>query len=436
MIPRRVIILACAVTLVSAFFSFYIYDHPRVDAKAYDKIGWNFAQGRGYVEEESLAATPRLDDAIIRVGPGYEFFLAGVYSIVGHRYWVVWLLHAVLRGASVILIYLIAEMLFASAGVSFLAAIFFGFSPDLIVINSFLLTETLFIFLIIAAVYATLLYNAKKYSSTIIFFVGILWALAILVRPIALLPFFIVFGNLLWYRTWKNLAILCIAPVLLIGSWSTYATYRYGSFILTTTAGGYDLWVGNNIDATGGFEKSPEIQALRNTIHSVELEKISRKKYFEFLFGHPFKFIELQFRKLAMYIDILRPGGVWFGLYSHKWLLLCVITASLVGTTIFFVFGLAGFVVLIRGRTDILSRMFLAIALVAPLGVVPIIVETRYRYPFFPFLAISAAFFLTQKSFDKKLISKILLILMVFAGYDLWSNWNILIEKLVRILTL
>ncbi len=112
--PRHVIFLAVAVTLASGLFSFYVADHPRVDARAYDRIAWNLAQGFGYVEDVSMAETPVKDDAIIRVGPGYQFFLAGVYVMAGHQYWVVWLLHALLRGASVVLIYMIARQLFTS----------------------------------------------------------------------------------------------------------------------------------------------------------------------------------------------------------------------------------------------------------------------------------------------------------------------------------
>ncbi len=427
--PRHVIFLAVAVTLASGLFSFYVADHPRVDARAYDRIAWNLAQGFGYVEDVSMAETPAKDDAIIRVGPGYQFFLAGVYVMAGHQYWVVWLLHALLRGASVVLIYMIARQLFTSTRGAFLAALFFGFSPDLIAVNAFLLTETLFLFLLVFAIHMSLRYMAEP-SHRGVLFAGSLWAFAILVRPVALLAFLIALGSLIWRRAWKDAVILCIAPIIIVGLWSAYVTHRYNSFILTTTAGGYDLWVGNNLDATGGFEKTPEIQSLRDTTHSVELEKISHKKYFEFLFDHPLRFIELQFRKLSIYGNVVRPGGAWIGLYDHKLLLYFILAMSVAGNILLFGVGIAGLLLLAEKSKNALTRVFVAMAIAAPLGVIPIIVETRYRYPFFPFLAVGAAFFLTQKPINSKLLAKVLVVLGIFAMYDLWSNWAHLMQRL------
>ena len=128
------------VTLVSAAYSFYYHDRPRVDAQAYDFVGWNLARGLGYIENEQNAANPRADDAIVRVGPGYQFFLAGVYSMFGHHVWIVWILHALLRGATVYFVYAITRFFLHNEKASLFGAFLVGFSPDLIVINGLLLT--------------------------------------------------------------------------------------------------------------------------------------------------------------------------------------------------------------------------------------------------------------------------------------------------------
>ena len=55
-------------------YSFYFKITPAIDARAYNDIAWNIAQGNGY--RESADVPFEKDNSIVRVGPGYEFFLA------------------------------------------------------------------------------------------------------------------------------------------------------------------------------------------------------------------------------------------------------------------------------------------------------------------------------------------------------------------------
>lgn len=455
--PPPIIVLVVAVMFVSAAYSFYYHDRPRVDAQAYDRIGWNLARGLGYIEDERNTSNPRADDAIVRLGPGYEFFLAGIYSIVGHQIWVVWLVHAFLRGITTYMVYAIGQFLFVSCGsplwrerVALLAAFLFGFSPDLIVINGLLLTETFFLFLIVAAIYGTLrLFDITKPQKVWhTGFVGLLWALTIMTRPVALLAYVALLVLFLYCRKLKHAIVFLLFPALFIVSWSAFITMRYDHFVLTTTAGWYDMWVGNNPEATGGFEKSPEIQAFRDITHdSTVLDRVGREKYVEFLFGQPFSFLELQWRKTALYFSLLRPGGYWIHLIDHPWDLRITLGSSFVWTSVLLAGGLSGAYVLLRRRKDDAAKIFLLLAAFQPLAVIPVIVETRYRYPFFPFLAIYAAYFfvklfssevserLMQKEVDttvnlKSVLAIVLVFLMVCTGYDFWHNFGDIVEKI------
>ncbi|TSC69845.1 MAG: glycosyl transferase family protein, partial [Parcubacteria group bacterium Gr01-1014_70] len=399
----RIAVLILMVVLVSAAYSFYYHDRPRVDAEAYDAIARNLAEGYGYVEHRANAAHPELDDAIVRVGPGYEFFLAGIYKVFGRHIWIVWILHALLRGASVVLIYAIARLLFPSRGdVWFLAAGFFGLAPDLIVVNGLLLTETLFLFFFLYAVYETLrlFYTIGNETERMplkhIFYSGILWSLTILTRPTALLPYLLSSGTLLWQKRFSAALLFLLPAFLLIGPWSYYMSTRYDSFIFTTTAGGLDLWVGNNPDATGGFVKTPEIQNVRNTYHSVEFSRIAWRKYVEFLTGDPFSFLELQWRKTAIFFSLMRPTGFWIHLAAYPWDRFLTLLVSGAWTGILMIGGLAGASMFWNERERLADRLFVAFAALQPLAVIPLIVETRYRYALFPFLAVFAAYFFTK----------------------------------------
>lgn len=426
------------VTLVSAAYSFYYHDRPRVDAQAYDFVGWNLARGLGYIENERNAGNPRADDAIVRVGPGYQFFLAGIYKIFGHHIWIVWILHALLRGATVYIVYAMTRFLFRE-NAALLAALLVGFSPDLIVINGLLLTETLFIFFLVAAVYSTLRLISPDISATRWSWVGVglLWACAVLTRPVALFSLLATVGVLLFHRRWRDAALVVLMPVLLVGSWSYAMTQRYDHFILTTTAGWYDIWVGNNPEATGGFEKSPVIQDFRDiTYDSTVLDRVGREKYFEFLFQQPLQFLELQWRKTTLYVSSMRPGGYWIHLFAHPWDMRITLGASLVWTFMLFAGGLAGGYLWLREKCDVVSRLFLFFSVLQPLAVIPIIVETRYRYAFFPFLAILSAYFIM--TYRPKLSLRALGFACTFLGiatlYDLWYNFGDIMEKIGRVL--
>lgn len=427
---RSVIWVALCVVVVSLSYSAYYHDRPRVDAAAYDKIGWNLTRGFGYVEDETNTLSPEKDWGINRLGPGYEFFLALVYSIFGHHYWVVYIFHAFLRGASVFILYRIAELLFPSMpSVWFLAVILFGFSPDLVVVNGMLLTETLFLFLFLCGFYFTLLVfsNGGLKNAGV---AGLFFALAILTRPTALLILVAAAFIFLWKQKIRLAIALIITPLILVGSWSLFASLRYDRFILTTGVGAYDIWVGNHFGASGGFEKAPDIQIVRNSINSKELDAISRRKYIEFLTRHPFAFLELQIRKTALYFSLARPGGFWIGLWDYPVQLFITLALSFVWTSILFIVGIAGAFMLLKERSDLKMRFMLTSALLQPISVIPIIVETRYRYSLFPFLALFCAYFLIKRPVVFKYIFIVGAAILMATAYDVIFNYADIVGKI------
>ncbi|MEK7649541.1 MAG: glycosyltransferase family 39 protein [Patescibacteria group bacterium] len=397
-IPRHILVLAAATTLISLAYAFYWHDRPRVDAAAYDKIGWNLAQGFGYIEEASNVLTPELDWALIRVGPGYQFFLAAVYWIFGHKIWTVWVLQALLRGASVILMWFIVRRLFPDMPrAATIASVLFAFTPDLIVVSGLLLTETLFIFVFLAALLVTFTFFDRRQGMLLIL-AAVLWPFAILIRPTALLAFGFVLLLLGWRRDWRALAVLALATICIIGPWSYTVSERYGRFILTTSVGSYDLWVGNHKGAAGGFEKTPEIQHVRNTVTMNELDRISRGEYKKFLFESPGEFIVLQIKKAALYFSLIRPTGFWIHLADDPIHRLLTLVASGILTALLFIGGIAGLLMLIPRIFREVKILFLgAVVVLQPMSVIPIIVESRYRFVLYPLLAITAAFLIAHK---------------------------------------
>lgn len=439
MLSRNIILLSIAVVIASGVYSFYYHDRPRVDAKAYDRIAQNLAEGYGYIEHRANADHPEQDDAIVRLGPGYQFFLAGIYKIFGHQIWAVWIIHALLRGASVILLFLITKKLFPDSDVIPLAASFlFGFSPDLIVVNGLLLTETLFLFLLILSVYTTLTaLEGERVRLRIVALAGIFWSLCILTRPVALLPLLLICVLFIWRRQWKEVTIFLLGAILLIAPWSVFMSLRYDTFILTTTAGGLDIWVGNNPQAAGGFTKTPEIQAVRDNLHSVAFTRLALQKYKEFLVQDPLSFLELQWRKTSIYFSLMRPTGFWVHLAAYPWDRLVTLLASGLWTAGLFVGGIAGAFLVLREKWNSSAiRLLFGFAILQPLAVIPLIVETRYRYALFPFLAIFAAYWFYTRPFRWKALKVALGILIIFTAYDAWYNWIEIMSKVKQALPL
>jgi len=448
-LPRTLVIAAAVAFIASLALSFHWQFRPRVDAGAYDAIGWNLARGYGYVENEVNRSTPELDDAIVRVGPGYEFFLAGIYKLVGHRVPVVWILQAALHASAMLLVYKLTLLLFPilDKRIGVLASLLFGFSPDLIFINSMLLTEGLFLFLMLAALYAIFLVlgnTLPKLEGQVLGWLlaaGILWALAVLTRPIALIPLLVLAGVLLWQQKWRQALVFFLPTLILVGAWSGTMTARYNHFILTTTAGGLDLWVGNNLGATGGFVKTPEIQQFRDANHSVVVDEVGKQKYVEFIKNYPAAFLELQVRKAALYVSVIRPTGLWLDLQFFPVDRLLLLGVSAIWTLGLFLVGCAGLVLMmIEHFEDIRARLFVAIALLQPLMVIPIIVETRYRYALFPFLAIGVAYLIAERlrGISARVFWNTLLwpavVITVLTFYDLSRNIAEIISKVHNVL--
>jgi hypothetical protein len=118
-----------------------------------------------------------------------------------------------------------------------------------------------------------------------------------------------------------------------------------------------------------------------------------------------------------------------------------IMLASSFWAFIIFAFGLSG-AWLVWFRKETLSRLMIAMALMAPLAVIPIIVETRYRMPVYPFLAIFAGYFaavcLSRWRTARwngllpftKIIGLVSLLLILNSTFDIIRNWEMIAGRL------
>ena len=427
----------------SLSYSFYFQIAPAVDAAAYDNIAWNLVRGNGY--KENAAFSYEKDIAILRVGPGYQFFLAAIYFVFGHSYQVVWGLNAVLHALAALLVFLLSREAFKDSfnhRLGIIASVLVGFSPDLITMSGMLMTETLTIFLIALSAYLFFKYinsdTKPVYSVVLLAFV---FGLAVLVRTPAVLmavPFlYYFFAN---RESKRALLFVGIAAVLLL-PW-TARNYRvYQVFIPTTYVFGYDLLTGNHPGATGELEQYPSAERYIEEFGVIKGNQFALYDAMDFIMANPVEFVKITLRRISIYFSIARPTGFWFHLegLSRAFTLL----ASSLYSLVLFGFGFWGIfrIKSLAGGNKARAKTLFWLALMMPIGVVGIIAETRYRFPVYPLLAVFAALglwdIMERKSELRSNAAAFLLVWGIFlanSAFDAFSNWGRIADRVKELL--
>lgn len=422
-------------------FSFYFRIHPVVDAQAYDTIAMNIVQGFGFREDPSKDIV--FDPAIIRAGPGYEFFLAGLYSIFGHHYEVVWVVQALLHVVSVWLVYSIARRLFVATDEkpALVAAFLFAFWPDLIEISAMLMTETLYLFFILLVLYLFVRAYEQPENKVLASILGTITGVAVLTRPTLLffVPIFLFFYGI--RRQFVAIGCMLLGLIVTLAPWAIRNYLVYHQFILTTLIGEYNLWIGNRLGADGGQIASGfnPFTTLADSEGMVTAAAEASKQFKEFVWLHPFMFIQLCALRFIRYFSLIRPMGFWFYASGLKQTL--IVGSSLVWIATVFLSGYAGMVRAAVERNP-LWRYLVALAITAPLPLLLTVVQSRYRFQMYPFLVLFAGYAVSlwlekgNRVWKEKAVWIPVGVLLLITFVDLASNFTIVYERLQPLLFL
>jgi len=389
---KVLVLVLLGVLAAGLFYSFHFQIRPVVDARAYDVIATNLASGHGYREDldKSLAQ----DFAIVRVGPLYEYFLAGLYKVFGHYYQIVWVAQALLHAASAWLIYLVSLLIFSAQAnrkkIALWAAIFFGFYPDLIEISAMLLTETLYLFLMCLALYVFFLYFRKQ-TVWLTVISGVVFGLAALARPPVLLFIPIVLFYLYKKRLRQKAVLFLFVLLAVFLPWTARNYQLYHKFMPFGAAGAFNFWIGNYHGGSGEQEATAAQYDFLASHPVSDINNESLRQFKNFLVSYPAEFVKLTLLRADKYFSVLRPSGFWF--YQTGLGQFLFVACSALASMILFVLGAGGFIKAFRSKNEPLLYL-LAFTVATPLVIIVSVVETRYRFQVYPFLAVLGGFFI------------------------------------------
>lgn len=214
------------------------------DELTYNNLASSLASGHGFVNDGHLTAFR---------APGYPFFVAALYLVLGPSFVMVRLLQAALAAVTLVFIYAIGKCLF-NPRVGLIAAFCAAVYPLLVVMTGELYSEVLVTFLLALTLWLLVL-DRQAPRRIYPWLIGFLLGVLTLVRPNLLL--LVVLFPLCFFAVYPLrralVAGLIIAGVALLAivPWTVrnYATFH--EWIPLTTQTGLNFWQGNNPAANG-----------------------------------------------------------------------------------------------------------------------------------------------------------------------------------------
>jgi tetratricopeptide (TPR) repeat protein len=404
------------------------FTSPTMDAFYHDLWAQAIAQGNW------------IGDQVFFRAPFYPYFLGIIYKLFGHNYFIPRLIQHLIGSLSVILIYFLARKLF-DRKVAILSAVLSSIYGVLIYFEDELLLDFLLVFFGVLLV--LLLYRAEeKPKSSRFFTAGLVASLFAITRPniLIFIPFVLVWILFLLKVNLKRKIVFSL--FFLIGFFMlilpvTVRNYLVGKdFVLISSQGGINFYIGNNpqADGTSAFlppygddweyqDAAYEVQGGIGKIpRPSEVSDYYLKKGTNFIIRSPQKFLSLFVKKAYLFWNSFESSNnqdiYFFRRYSS------LIRILPVGFWIIGPLSLVGILLSLKSW----RKYFLVLTFVLSysFSVLLFFVNSRFRLPVLPFLIVLSSFALIQlfeyarRGTFKKLGLALLLLLLFF----LFANSN------------
>ena len=281
------------------------------DEGGYVTVAMRIAQGLGFVDSSGKPTS--------FLSPGLPFLVAIPISLLGHNIVVIRVLMCLIESLLIPACYLLGASISGSRQVGLIAAAIAVLFPTWIVPSGTVMTDIPAAILIVCTGWMLIEAYHRK-SPTWCAGSGILWGVATMVRPVTLsyAPGIIVW-LLLVFPGWKMrlsaVAATLIAFTFVVAPWSIRNTYVYGTFVLTSTQGGSELYKANNPNATGILavdhmlfsealqQRYPKEEYPNEAVRSEMFQADARR----FILENPRRFAELCFIRFIQLWKVYSP---------------------------------------------------------------------------------------------------------------------------------
>jgi|GEM_PF-1307085 len=264
------------ISFIAQIIFIHNVDFPMAkDAIFYDSVAQNILAGNGFSADGKI---PTVD-----VKPGYTLFLAGIYLLFGHSILAVKIIQAVLISFACVTVFFIGKEVFNDA-IGYISSLVMAFHPAFIVISSYVITESLFTFILSLIILFLVLMVKNKQESVYLYSAVILLGISTQIRPTTVFfPLAILIGLLFMkqngnFKPWK---IFFISTVIVILFLTPMAIRNFKQFrIFSPVEGMSILWLGSYVQG-GASEDNPKTQKEFESIIQNESKDVKDKKIVE-----------------------------------------------------------------------------------------------------------------------------------------------------------
>jgi 4-amino-4-deoxy-L-arabinose transferase-like glycosyltransferase len=380
-----------------------------VDEQQYTQIAENIRAGNGFAWGPGQPTSIR--------PPLYPGLLAATWTLTGGtNFQAVRILQFLLSLATAALVYWLGATLWNEQAGGLAAAITWLY-PSFIFYDALILTETLFTFLLVAFLAATVAL-IKKPGAVVAIACGVTLGLAALTRsvlwplPLVLCPALLLMLDAPLIRRLSLSAVVLVAYVLVIGPWAVRNTRLQHVVTVVDTMGGMNLRMGN-------YEYTPDdrmwdavsLRGEKNWVHGIsndltgevtegQKEKWAQRKAIEYMRSHPRETLRRSLIKFADLWGLEREfiAGVQQGLYSPPlWFAVVASGAILVAYALLAITGALG--IWMAAPRDKRAHSILLLPVLVLIAAHTIVFgHSRYHLPLMPLFAVYAGALLTQLS--------------------------------------
>ena len=399
-------ILIAILTLALGIRLIYLYqisDSPLlevllIDSHYYDQTGKIVASGQG------------TEERIFFMNPYYTYYLALIYTFIGHSWITALFIQAITGTLSCALIYGIGRQLISPA-VGLIAAAFAALYGTFVFYDGALLTANPIVFYNLISLYCLLLWKDKQKP---IYLIAAGLALGLSTTGRGLILMFVVLLPVWFYLQNQNyrtaithwiyvlIGVFCILVPVGLRNWSIG-----GEFAMTPSGTGMAFYVGNHQGATGIYKNADFLTSAEpkhefddyyqeaqkragKTLTHDEAASFWIAEGFRYIFNNPKDYIKLQIQKVYLFWNRTEAPNNLSYYFAHDFA--SMLHFLIIGWGIIAPLGIVGLYHLARTQPPYLLYFYLGAYFLACFI---FFVTAEYRLPIAPVLMLGAAHLIT-----------------------------------------